>query len=270
MPFSFKPTQSETQPDMQGQVSTAPVFSQSGYMPAGRMLTQSTSLIDLILYIVAGACVLTFVVLIAYHQYLSAQAEVKKTELIGHENTFGALPLKEIERLSNRMKVASPIVKDRVLVTTAFHLLEESVEDTVTYTRFDMQFNDTLKTYVVGLSAVSPNYVSAIQQLDTFKRKPYSSYIGPVTTETVRLDDLGRVIFTMKIPLAIKGLLPEDLALRPIATVSADQPVSTLTATGTGNVVMIATTTLPGSSTTSRATSSKQVATSTVIGTPKK
>lgn len=251
MPFSFKPTQSETPPDTQGQVSAAPVFSQSGYMPAGRMLSQGASLIDLILYVVAGVCVLALVVLVAYHQYLSAQVEAKKTTLLGHENKLGALPLVEIERLSNRLKVVSPLVKDRVFATTAFRLLEDSVEDSVTYTRFDMQFNETSKGYVIGLAAVAPNYVSVIQQLDTFKRKPYSSYIGSVMTEGVRPDDLGRVVLTMKMPLTIKGVLAESIVLRPAATAaSVTPPVSTLNGSSTPDVVMIATTTVSTGATT--------------------
>jgi len=83
----------------------------------------------------------------------------------------------------------------------------------VTYKRFDFHYSEALRGYELTLGAIAPDYRSVIEQMDTFKRKPYTTYIPSVAIEGLHPDDTGKITFNLKMPINIAGVLPEGLLL---------------------------------------------------------
>ena len=254
MPFSFKPTQGTQTGETATTVSAPGVstFAQAGQTLMNRASDETTTdIFTILIYLITAGTIITTIALTAYHSYLETQVSAKKDALATYEKKLGGLPLVDMQRLSNRFKILGPLLKDHPSVNTVFRVLEDSVENPITYTRFDMHLDDTSKAYILALSASSPDYKSVIQQLDTFKRKPYSDYLGAVSVEGLRPDDTGRVLLNMKMPLLIKGALPENLLLENIISTVATttQDVGTVIATTT--VGQMSTTTQQGPASTS-------------------
>lgn len=161
----------------------------------------------------AGLSVLVSIGMFGYLYYLSSQVDAKKAKLASYESQLGGLPLEDMRKLSNRIKILNQLVKTHPSVNVAFRIIEDSVENQVTYNKFDLGYNETSKSYLLSLSGTAPNYKGIAQQIDTFNRKPYTTYISNVTVEGLNPTPEGRIAFTAKMPIMVVGLLPEDLNL---------------------------------------------------------
>lgn len=240
MPFSFKPNQATSAP-APAEEEAAPTIHASVPLSTSplsqmRIAGGKISLIQIGLFVVCGLLAIVTVVLFIYSYYLTSQVEVKKAKLATYEKNLSGFPLEDMRKLSNRLKIINRLIKEHPSVNAAFRVIEDSVEFPVTYTRFDLKAKENAKAYDLALGAIAPDYRSVVQQLDTFKRKPYSSYISNVSLEGLHPDDTGRVIFTLKMGVAIAGVLPEDLTLQTVSDTSTQvltQPQQTITASTT-------------------------------------
>ena len=214
MPFSFKPTQgTETQTPDPGQ--SPGMSGTSGPLSFGSRTggTEGKSLLEVVL---SGTFVLAIGIttgLFGYRYYLQSQVTEKKVMLDAFEKRLGVLPLDEMRKVSNRLKIISQLIKDHPSVNAAFRIIEESVENPVTYNRFELSYSDTMRAYQLQLGAVAPDYGAVIEQVDTLKRKPFTTYLSNLSVEGVRPNDKGQITFTLKMPIAIAGVVPEALML---------------------------------------------------------
>jgi len=212
MPFTFKP---EIAP-AEGQASAAPVASfgnASSTNMMERAKEEGKSLFGVLLFVIFGLVVLIAIGVSGYHYYLSTQIESKKATLASYESRLGSLPLEDMRKLSNRIKVINQLVKEHPSANVAFRIIEDSVENEIVYNRFDLRYSDSGKSYALQLGGVSPDYKGLAQQVDTLKRKPYSTYIQNVVVDGISPDDTGRIGFTLRMPISITGILPEELNL---------------------------------------------------------
>lgn len=223
MPFSFKPELSQGGEVAQAgapQGAAAPTSTpqasfggQSTQNLMARASEEGKSFFQMLLFFVFGASVLLALGLVGYKYYLSSQIEAKKATLASYESRLATLPLEEMRKLSNKIKLINQLVKEHPSVNVAFRIIEDSVENHVTYNRFELRYDTTAKAYSLQLAGVAPDYRGVAQQVDTLKRKPYTTYIPSVIVEGLTPDDLGRINFTMKLPISIMGLLPEGVNL---------------------------------------------------------
>ena len=164
-----------------------------------------------------------------------------------------------MSKLSNRIKFISQLINTHPSINSSFRILEDSVENPVTYNRFDFHYEESKKTYVLQLGASAPDYRSVVQQMDTFKNSPWNKYISGVTIDGLHPDDTGKVTFSLKLPIMIIGIMPEDLVLTATTTaLTSDISEPTPAPSTTLNGSISASTTLPVSvqATTSQAKSS--------------
>jgi hypothetical protein len=178
-----------------------------------RAAEQGKSLFQVILIGIFGAAILLAVGMFGYKYYLSTQIESKKATLASYESRLGTLPLEDMRKLSNRIKAINQLVKEHPSVNVAFRIVEDSIENNTIYERFDLRYSAITKSYALQLGGIAPDYKGVVQQIDTLKRKPYTTYVQNVSVEGLRPDEMGRVDFTLKMGISILGLLPEGLNL---------------------------------------------------------
>ncbi len=253
MPFSFKPTEANTGeqaqvPNVEGVIPPSNISSSSSKDTfSTRFSAEGRGIVQTVLMAVFGFSILVTIVLFGYNFYLNSQIDNKKAELDNYEKQFGSLQLQDMQALSSRMKMVSTLVKEHPSVRVAFRLLEDSVENPVIYKSFDLHFSESSHAYELSLAANAPDYHSVVNQMDTFKRKPFSDYVKNVVISGLKPDTSGKVTFNLKMPITITGVLPEGLTSKdvPQATSSISVATSTInsikvststTSTSTSNV----------------------------------
>jgi len=255
MPFSFKPTTTEeVTPPMAAPEATPTLSSPTSSAYVARPTESGRGILDTVALGIFLLMIGVAAVLFGYKYYLQSVVAGQKATIDGYESRLSGIPLEEIHALSNRLKVINQLVKDHPSVNAAFKVLESGVENAVTFTNFNLSYDNGSKTYSLSLAANAPDYRSVVQQMDTLKRKPYVNYFPNVKIEELRPDSSGKVVFNMKMGANIKGVLPEGILLD---TDSSQSPVATSTVV-TENVP-VATSTAPvqtGTSTTSTGTTS--------------
>lgn len=216
MPFSFKPDIATENPQV-GQNPPAPTsFGNpvaAAPTPVERPKGEETSIAGVILIALFGFTALIAGGLFAYKFYLSSQIKVKQEKLDGYENSLKNLPIEEMRKMSNRLKIVNQLIKDHPSVNVAFLIVEASVEHMITFNKFDLNYSENLKSYQLSLTGVAPDYKSIAQQLDTYKTKPYSTYILKPSLESLSPDTSGRILFSVKMPISIKGLVPDKFSV---------------------------------------------------------
>jgi hypothetical protein len=237
MPFSFKPT--EEPQGVQAPVTPmgAPTYGGAVTPPLmSRDDGTKSSLLHTLLLGIFDILVVVAVLLFGYKYYLSSQIDAKKAQLATYETQLGSLPFNDIRKVSNRLKLITQLIQTHPSVNVALRILEESVENSVTYTRFDLHYADANKGYELGLGALASNYHAVIQQMDTLRSKPFSNYISNPVINNLHPDQTGLIGFSVVMPIIVTGVLPETLVLNTVSiTPEATPTQTTITATTTIN-----------------------------------
>lgn len=211
MPFTFKPDIA-TEATQAAQPAPQAVFANSmasAPTPVDRMRTEGKSFFQIVLFTLFGGSVLIAAGLFAYNIFLSSRIEAKKSLMNDYESRLANLPLEEMKKLSDRMRVANQLVKSHSSANVAFLIVEASVENFVTYKKFALSYSENAKAYQLSLSGTAPSYKALAQQMDTYTRKPYSTYTPKASLDTMGLDTSGRVNFAVSMPITIQGFDPD-------------------------------------------------------------
>ena len=256
MSFSFKPPNVEgNSPESTGEVSSPAAPSQTpvttnpisikspttavGGMPLSDRMGKGMHIVQIILFGILGVLVVATVTLFGYQRYLVSSIDSQKKVLDDEDASLASLNLDAMRSLSIRMKVVNQVLGEHASVSTAFAILEKSIENPVTYTRFSLGKSLTGGDYDLQLGAIAPSYKAVAQQLDTLKSDDYSkSFIPKLTYDGLSLDTSGKVSFNLAMSLLIQGKLPELLFTTPTtnstqAATTADVGVATTTVEGT-------------------------------------
>jgi hypothetical protein len=212
MSFSFKPEISPQAGADQGGMSSFFANNGSSQPLAARPVEGGMSWIQLMLFVVFGIACLIAIGLFGYKYYLSSQIAAKKAKIAQYEQNLAEFPLEDMRKVSNRIKIINQLINEHPSANVAFRVLEDSVENMITYTNFNLR-SDGGKSYSLQMTASAPDYKSIAQQMDTFKRKPYTTYIPDVVVDGLTPDTTGKITFTLKTPILITGILPEELNL---------------------------------------------------------
>lgn len=180
------------------------------------------------IFVLFGGCLFYAIGLFAYQGYLKAQVASKVETLNQKQSSFPKLMLPEMQKLSDRLTAVNQAFKEHSSVRTALLILEDGIEHPVTYTKFDLTYNEAKKSYVLGLSATAPDYVSIIQQQDTLRSKVYSKFFTPVSLSNIILNEKGTVTFKIATTIALQGLVPEDMVIHPSSQDQASSTMSTV------------------------------------------
>ncbi len=199
MPFSFKSKDSGGGDSKAGDVMSY----------VGRAKGKGADAIGILLTVVFIACLITAGGLFAYKIYLEGQINAKQARIDQKDkdiqSILSGVSIDELKSVSVRLKVLGDMVNNKTYVTSAFDILERSIEDNITLKNFSIASTDAGKKYVVDISGNAPDYHSVIQQIDTFNRAPYSNFISEVEVKSVHPNSTGSIDFAVHMAIAVKN-----------------------------------------------------------------
>lgn len=172
---------------------------------------------------IATVSVLATLGLFGWQYYLEKTITQKKQALAAYGNTVSDLPLQDIKALSSKLKMVNTLVKEYPYVTNVFPIIEESIENRVTYNSLDLQLFQG--GYVLNIDAEAPDYKTIARQLDVLRSDVYKRYFPKLTLDTLSPGDKGRVGFSITTPVNIEGVTPDELILN---TTLSEENLSTL------------------------------------------
>jgi hypothetical protein len=186
-----------------------------------------------VVFLVFGVLLITVIGLFAYISVLKSSIATKSEVLASSQGHFPELPLDDMQKLSDRLKIVNRVIKEHASVRTAFQILENSVENPVVYTKFDLSKNKAKKGYSLGLAAETDSYHAAYQQTEILNSKTYSNYVSPLEVSNISLDKKGVVSFKISTSVSLEGVLPETVTFDSSTTDTTSQltpdPISTTT-----------------------------------------
>lgn len=211
MTFSFSPEEQAKHSTPEGGFNNPESVTTKGQNLMSRLDASKSSIIDTFAYLVAGAAVIVSIAFFAYQLYLSSAVQNKRNTISEYESKLGVFNLQDMRSLSKRMKFINQLVKEHPSANAMFRILEDSVENKITYGSADLAYDSTTKKYNLVLEGTSPDYKSLAQQIDTFKRKPYTNYLSSFKLKSVEPNSDGMVDFSISTEVAINGVLPEEM-----------------------------------------------------------
>lgn len=240
MPFSFKPTTSQTE---NGPAKSSFSFG-DGQDLMSRDSEKGASLLDIVIYFICGTSIVIAGILYGYKSYLESQIAEANLLIEAEQDKLAKYPIEEMRKLSARIKAVNDLTKEHPYVNAAFRILEDSIENEITYQTFGLNFAEG--KYTVTVQATSPDYKSIAQQVDTLRNDPYRVYISDVKVSSLSPTKDGKVSFSLGLPMSITGTLPEDLNFSYGRASSTPQSLPVETA---GTAVVSTSTPVSGSST---------------------
>lgn len=161
--------------------------------------------------VVFSGLVLTSIGLFVYISILKSEISKKAEALVTAQGGFPDLPLDDMKKLSDRLKIVNSVIKDHASVRTAFQILEHSVENPVIYTKFDLGKNKTKKGFSLSLLGEAESYHTLYQQTEILKTKSYSSYFSTFNFSNIALDTKGILNFKLDTDIYLEGIPPDNL-----------------------------------------------------------
>lgn len=206
-----------------------------------RIGSDRNSIIDFISKAILVVAAIIAAGMLGYYFYIHSSVESKKAKILEYETKLGAFPLEEMRHFSNRLKFVNQLIKEHPSVNAAFRLLEESVEDSITYSSFEFGYDEGGKVPTVSIDGIAPDYKALAQQIDILKVKPYTSYISNVALQNLEPNDKGTILFRLAMAVDVKGVLPEELILA--SGVAADSALQVTSSTASQGIPTIPTST---------------------------
>lgn len=203
MPFSFKPAILPT-----GTEGSSFSFGSTDDLMA-RAQEGGVSFIQMAVYAAFGIACFISVLLFGYKYYLNSQIEEAKVKISAKEKELSGFRIDDMRSLSVRIKAISQLTKEHPYVNAAFRILENSIENQIMYKSFNLR--SVQGKYTLVIEAVSPDYKSIVQQVDTLNNPPYNMYIPSIKVNGLVPDKTGKITFSMEMPISVTGTLPEDL-----------------------------------------------------------
>lgn len=219
MSFSFKPLQTGVSPQSDLVSPNSGTSSIQSEVPLGDMVFRNrgnegsgVSLIQIILYLVFAITVIIAASLFGYRYYLISSIDVQKKALFKKDELLKSIDLDKMRSVSDRMKVVNQVLSEHSSVSTAFLILEKTINDSVTYKNFDLKKSSTGRGYDLKMGSVASSYKAVYQQLETFKNdEKIKSLVSDISYDGPTLDSTGNVNFGLKMNVLIQGKLPESV-----------------------------------------------------------
>lgn len=167
-----------------------------------------------VVFLVFGIAFIASVGLFAYQGTLKLQISSKKDELDALQVGFKRPPIEDMQKLSSRLTLINKIMNERVSVNTALRVVEESINNPVTYTKFSLSKNKTKNAYDINFSGETTSYASLYQQIEVLKSKVFGVVFQKIEINGVGpLDRKGIASFKVDGVVAINGIEPDGFTV---------------------------------------------------------
>lgn len=195
-----------------------------------KIVVGGPGIVTQLLMVASAVSVLATVGLFGWKYFLEQQIANKKQALATYGSSVSDLPLQEIKALSNKLTLVNQLVKEYPYVTNIFPIIEESIENRVTYSSFDLQVLEG--KYTLTLEAEAPDYKTVARQMDVLRGEVYKKYLPEVSLEGLKPSNKGKVGFSIRSPVNLQGITPDQLVL---TTTLLDQNLSLLVSSSTSS-----------------------------------
>ena len=166
------------------------------------------------IFLVFGIVLAITIALFMYKGTLSLEISSRQSDLTKLESGFKKMPIDDMQRLSSRLALINKILNERVSVNTAFTILEESVGDSVTYTKFDISKSSTGPSYLLSFGGDTTSYDSLYQQIQILKSKTFAGVFPKISIFGYSpLDKKGITSFKVESTVAIGGVNPDSFSI---------------------------------------------------------
>lgn len=222
MPFTFKPGQAPV--DSNGVpvlvVPEAPVISMAAPVEVISPLAyrnRSNSKFGVyfqgVVFLIFGLTILVTIGLFVYKGILSARINGKADELAAAQQGMEKLNLEELQNFSNKLKVVNRVMGEHASVNTAFKILQKSIHNPVTYTKFNLTKNKSKAGYSLSFSGETSSYDLLYQQIEALKSKKFSNGFSKIEISGFGpLDKKGIGTFKAEATINIAGVDPDNWA----------------------------------------------------------
>ena len=231
MSFSFNPGQAGQAPQTGGSeapplvvptmpsigvTSSAPKEVVSPFAYKNRSKSKFSVYFQLVVFLVFGTMLVIMVYLFSYRMVLISSIEAKKTELQEKQAGFPDLDLEKMVLLSDRLKIVNRVMNEHASVNTAFKILEASVLNPVTYTKFSLSKNKTKNGYSLDFAGQTTNYTALYQQTEAFNNKTFSPFFSKLSISGLgTLDKKGIGTFKVTATVPIEGINSDTFTVKP-------------------------------------------------------
>lgn len=166
------------------------------------------------LFLVFGLNLIAALGLVGYKTALAVQISSKKDALMALQADFKRPPIEDMQKLSARIALINKVVNERASARAALTVLEESVNDAVTYTKFSMSKSKKNTYYDLSFSGETNSYTSLYQQLEILRSKTFAGAFPKIEISGVGpLDKKGITTFNVSASLAIAGVDPDGFTI---------------------------------------------------------
>lgn len=173
-------------------------------------------------FAIFGVMVLASISLYVYQGIVSLQVSGKQADLLAAEASFPKnLPIEDMKKLSTRIALINRVVNERASVRAGLAIVEDTVNNPVTYTKFSMTKGKKGDQYIFDLAGETNSYEALYQQLDVLKNKVFSSVLPKLEFSGIGpLDNKGIASFKVSGDMKIAGLDPDTDILVDLNKVS--------------------------------------------------
>lgn len=195
-----------------------------------------------VILFVFGCIALTSIGLFAYKMILQSQVTSMQEELAAKQATFPKIQLNEIVKFSDRLSRVNSIMNERASIRTAFEILEATIQNPVTYNKFNLSKSKTKKGYFLSFGGETNSYHALYQQIEAIKSKDFNNVLSNVVVSgTGPLDKKGVGTFKVDAQVKIEGIDPDERDFRikkDNSSENTQENVSNSTTTDTGNQIV--------------------------------
>ena len=257
MPFSFNPGQTQvaaTGNQANGvpllvvpeapTITMAPVVEAvSPFAYKNRNKSKLSVYIQMVIFLIFGLTVIASFWLFSHQSTLKIQIAKRKSSLEEAQKGFTKPAIDDMQKLSSRLTLINKIMNERASVLTALKIIEESVNNPVTYNKFTLAKSKKDNYYDLSLMGETNSYEALYQQIEILKSKTFAGAFPKIAISGIGpIDKKGIANFRVDASIAIEGIDPDGFTvINKVATGSTTPDVAsssnaTQIASSTGNV----------------------------------
>lgn len=147
----------------------------------------------------------------AWKYYTEQNVADLAESVVKTQKEFEPSSITKLQQLDKQLRNANTLVKNHIVLSPVFNLLESSTLKQVQFNKFDIAFDDT-KGFQVKMSGVAADYETIAQQSDALGG---STFLKNVIFSNFTLNQFGKVSFDLSFGIAPEFLNFQTAVLEP-------------------------------------------------------
>lgn len=163
--------------------------------------------------------------LFVYGWYLESKIESTKNEIASREASFKDYPFEEMKNTITRAQTLDGFLKNYVSIRSPLKFLEDVVEEKVYFNQFDFS-KDKKLGYVANFTAVTNDYQSLVQQLESLQLTQYKKIVTDPKLGKLTDEKNKGLRVRVTTPVFVQGKTAEEVVFVSSEQKTTDTPQS--------------------------------------------